>query len=112
MLASHTVYEDPNYDLAMKWINKVRVKTNTHLGSVNLGVKTASMYFDKINEMLISEYVNIDILKELKERINTDRDIIINDCKNRFAPNREDVTDNKYMILMISDFILTLKTIS
>ena len=47
--------------------------------------------------MLIYEYVNIDILTDLKERINIDRDIIINDCKKRFAPDREDVTDNKYI---------------
>ncbi len=109
MLSSTSVYEDPNYPLAMEYINKIKNKTNIKLGSVQLGIKYATFYFDKINEMLISEYVDIQILNELKEQVQKDYEIIINDCKQRINPEREDVKDNKYMISIILDFILTLK---
>lgn len=105
-----TILLDPNYHLAMEWINKVKNKTNV-LGSVQLGVKYANFYYEHINKLSCQEdidHIDLQLLKTLKLKVLEDYDIIIRDCQKRVNPERDDVSDNKKMISVILDFILTL----
>jgi cellulose biosynthesis protein BcsQ len=106
MITSNQAREDYNYKLSMIYINKIKNKTNFSFGSVQLGIKYANFYFKKIEEMLISEYINYSILEELKIKVNQDYEIIIKDCN--FRVYNEHVLDNKYLISVILDFILSL----
>ena len=105
MTTSETVYTQYDYIQTIEWINKINNKPNKSFGSVILGKKYATFYSEKINEMLISKYINIQILEELKTKIKEDFEIIINDCNKRIQ--HQDVLDNKYMISIILDFIFT-----
>lgn len=107
-MLSADVYKDPNYSLAMEWISKVSSKTNTSLGSVQLGVCHARFYSEQIGELLKSDYVNIELLNQLKLKVKTDHEKIIDDCSRRIDPFRDDVRDNKIMISVILDFITSL----
>ena len=107
-MLSEDVYKDPNYSLAMKWIDKVSSKTNTSLGSVQLGMYYARFYHTQIVEMLKPEHVNIELLNQLKLKVKTDHEKIIEDCSRRIHPHRDDVQDNKIMISVILDFITSL----
>lgn len=107
-MLSQSVRDDYNYKLSMIWIEKVKQKTNTNLGSVRLGVLQANFYFDKIEEMLSPEHVNLQLLEELSLKIKKDYEFVIKDCTERINPERDDVHDNKIMMSVISDFLLTL----
>jgi hypothetical protein len=108
-MLSSDVYNDPNYSLAMEWINKVKIKTS-RLGSVQLGVKYAKFYDEKITEMLRLDNANISLLEELKIQVEKDHVFITNDCLNRELPYRDDVQDNKIMISCVLDFLQSLRT--
>jgi hypothetical protein len=101
--------EDYNYTLAMKWITKVKCKTNISLGSVQLGIKYANFYHDHIGELI--KTLDVDLLNELKKKVKDDYEIIIKDCSQRVDPSRDDVHDNKIMISVILDFITSLHDI-
>ena len=81
-------------------------KTNTSLGSVQIGQKYATFYLEKINQMLLTENIDTEILEELKIMVKNDLEYIRNECKYRI--NNKDVNDNNHMMSMILDFILTL----
>ena len=88
-------------------ISLMLAKTNIKLGSVQLGQKYAAYYKLKFEELLNDKYINNDILIELKEQVVKDYKIIKEDCFNRVMSHN--IIDNKNMISMILDFILTLK---
>jgi uncharacterized protein YfkK (UPF0435 family) len=91
------------YEDAMKWIHTMLQKQSS-LGSVKLGQETATFYLEKINEMLNSD--NRTLIEELKLQVVKDSERILADCKRRVQ--HQDVTDNKYMILNLQDYILSL----
>ena len=106
MTPSKLITEQADYIQTMKLINEMLSKTNNNLGSVQIGQKYAKFYLENINQMLNSEYINIQFLNELKKIVVIDLEFIRDDCNKRI--NHKDVNDNNYMMSMILDFILSL----
>lgn len=109
-LKSNTVKSRYDYLITLEYLNNM-LAINPMIGSQKVGVKYATFYNDKINEMLKDEYINLEILKELQLKVNDDLRFIRNDRKERMGMS--DFTDlqtkkNDYMMSMILDFILTL----
>ena len=113
MTESKIVIEQLDYIQTMKLIEYMLAKTSNKIGSVILGKEYALYYKTEISKLLESEYINIEILNELKLKVVIDLETIRNDCKRRFSYTDDNnvcnVADNNYMMSMISDFILTLK---
>ena len=108
-IKSKSVMEQIDYIKTMQLINEMLSKTNNKFGSVQIGQYYAKFYLEKINQMLISEYINNEILNELQLTVEIDLEFIRNDCNRRI--NHKDVHDNNYMMSMILDFILSLEYI-
>ena len=106
MTTSKSIINQLDYIQTMKLINEMLVKPNNNLGSVQIGQKYATFYLEKINQMLLTEYIDREILEELKIKVKNDLEDVRNDCKHRI--NHKDVNDNNHMMSMILDFILTL----
>ena len=75
-------------------------------GSIIIGKKYANTYLNKINIMLESEQINMEILQELKREIVTDMKII--EADTAFRGYIQNGKDNVKMMAMISDFIISL----
>lgn len=117
-ITSDSVRSQLDYKIMMQYINDMLGKESPESvslastdrgatpGSIILGKKYADKYFSKINEMLSSEYVNIEILKSLSKEVLPDLEYIRADCKNRVYS--KNVQDNDNMMSIILDFILTL----
>ena len=98
-----SIHESLQYKDAMQWIHTMLQKQSS-LGSVKLGQETALFYLEKINK--IADDSNPELLKELKLQVVQDSERILADCNRRVM--HQDVMDNKYMILNLQDFILSL----
>jgi len=110
-IKSCSIMEQIDYNSTMQLINEMLLKTNIKFGSVQIGQIYAKFYLEQINKMLISEYINIEILNELKLKVKSDLEFIRNDCNRRIRiinVNDKDINDNNYMMSMILDFILSL----
>ena len=74
--------------------------------SIIVGRQYTSKYLTKINKMLSTEFVNTEILDELKREIKTDLKVIQADTALRgYVPNAR---ENEKTMLLISNFIISL----
>ena len=106
-ITSQSVKTQLDYKIMMQYINNILDKENTGPGSILVGKEYADKYLSKINEMLSSEYVNMEILRSLSIEVLPDLTDIRADCKKRNYCNQH-VKDNDNMMSIIIDFILTL----
>jgi hypothetical protein len=104
-MLSNKVKEQLDYKIMMNMINKC-LSTNGPNGSIQVGKYYASKYLDIFNNMLSGEEVDLEILKEVLENIDTDLKEVRDDCRRRI---RSQFTDsNNEMISMITDFVKSL----
>jgi hypothetical protein len=107
-IKSENVKQQSDYIVMMNHINSMIEKPESQPipGSITLGKKYATSYMKRINSMLESEYIDMDIMKDLKREIKTDIKVVEADTAFRgYIPNAK---DNVKMMCMIADFILSL----
>lgn len=104
---SSSIRNQRGYSLAQNLIEK-RLSEGPEVGSVILGRKKALFYQGKINDMLANEFVNNEILSELKISVSRDLNEIRSDEERRAIRSPETTELNNHMMSMVLDFILTL----
>ena len=97
-----------DYLITMDLINRMQDKfTPTPTpGSILVGKKYATLYQDKITQMLSNEFVDMEILKDARVTVQQDLELIIEDSNRRFFSHH--IKENQQMMSMILDFILSL----
>ena len=74
---------------------------------IDVGKKYAKKYYEKINDMLSSEYIKEHILEELCGQIKTDFAYLKAECL--FSCNSVAGKNNVYMMNLIVNFLLELQ---
>lgn len=97
-----------DYKITISHISKILEKEETIPlpGSIKIGKEYATKYLNRINNMLSSEYIDIDILELLQSEVKTDTAVVEADTAIRgYNMNSR---DNSKMMNIILDFILSL----
>ncbi len=111
VITSASIKSQLDYHQTIKLMNMMLSKTE-YFGSVLIGQQYAEFYLEQIKKMLESEYINIQILSELQNKVENDLRIIKDDCDRRLYIsniNKDHIDDNRHMMSMILDFILSIK---
>ncbi len=108
MIKSCDVKNQVDYIVTMNLIQKMlnKVTPIPTPGSILVGKKYAEQYNEKINKMLEHEFLNNEILSEMRRNVREDLESIIQDGNRRFFSYH--IQENKEMMSMILDFILSL----
>jgi len=104
---SDSIKNQLDYKLIMSLINKV-LSSPDKFGSVIFGKKYANFYNEEINnKMLINEFIDMEILQELKLKVDNDLQTVRADCNRRacLPINKEYLDNNNHMMSAILDFI-------
>ena len=106
---SNSVKQQLDYIITMRLIDNMLKKENTNppKGSIIIGMEYANIYMNMINMMLCMEYVDMNILEELSNKVRGDLEFISSDSKKRVKSQH--TIDNDNMMSMILDFILSLQ---
>lgn len=107
-IKSEKVKNQQDYLITMQLIDSMLAKNDVPLvpGSILLGKKYANNYKTRINKMLVNEYIDMDLLKEMQSQVKTDLAVIKADTA--FRGHVQHARDNSDMMHMILDFILTI----
>jgi hypothetical protein len=108
LIKSSDVKNQVDYTITMNLIQKMlnKVTPIPTPGSILIGKKYAETYNEKINKMLETEYLNSQILYEMRKNVKQDLEMIIQDSNRRFYSYH--IQENKDMMSMTLDFILSL----
>ncbi len=107
-IKSSAVKLQPDYLVTMNLINKMldKVTPTPTPGSIIVGKQYAVKYNDNITKMLSSEYIDKDMLLDMRQNVKKDFEFVIDDSNRRFYSYH--IAENQQMISMILDFILSL----
>jgi hypothetical protein len=107
-IKSSSVKLQTDYLVTMNLINNMldKVTPTPTPGSILVGKQYAVKYNDNITKMLSGEYIDKDMLLYMRQNVRTDLEFILDDCNKRFYSYH--IKENKNMINMILDFILSL----
>lgn len=107
-IKSEKVKNQPDYIITMNLINMMLSKNENPPvpGSILLGKKYANNYKKRIEMMLMNEYIDMDLLKEMQREVETDLKVIKADTA--FRGHVSNARDNSDMMHMILDFILSI----
>jgi hypothetical protein len=97
-----------DYTITMNLINEMLEKVTPipTPGSILIGKEYATKYRDNITKMLSDEYIDTDMLLNMQQSVQKDLKFILEDCNRRFYTHN--IQENKNMMSMILDFILSL----
>jgi len=97
-----------DYLVTMNLINKMldKVTPTPTPGSILIGKQYALKYNDIITKMLSGEYIDTDMLLDMRQNVKKDFEFIIEDCNKRFYTYH--IAENRKMMSMVLDFILSL----
>lgn len=112
-LTSYDIKKQHDYIYTMNDINEM-LSVEPVIGSQKVGHKYALFYKEQIAKMLENDNVNLDILKDLKERVHKDLKLVRYDRQERSGMSSftdEQTKKNDVMMSMIMDFIATLPEI-
>lgn len=107
-IKSDDIKKQIDYITTMNLINRMlnKVTPTPTPGSILVGKQYAVNYKDKIDTMLKNEYVDEDVLFDMRRSVKQDLQLIIEDGNRRFYSYH--IQENKEMMSMILDFILSL----
>ena len=107
-IKSENIKQQSDYIVMINYMNNMIAKSEQQPtpGSIIIGKKYALSYMQRINSMLESEYLDMDIMKDLKREIRTDIKVV--EADTAFRGYVQNAKDNVKMMCMIADFILSL----
>lgn len=107
-IKSADIKQNLDYTVTMNMIDSMLnkpVPTPTP-GSILVGKQYATKYDEQIKKMLSSEFIDKEILNEMRNSVKTDLDSIIEDGNRRFYSYH--IQQNREMMAMILDFVLSI----
>ena len=107
-IKSSSVKLQTDYLVTMNLINNMldKVSPTPTPGSILIGKQYAIKYHENIAKMLSGEYIDKDLLLDMRQNVRTDLNFILDDSNQRFYSYH--IYENKKMMSMILDFILSL----
>ena len=107
-IKSEKVKQQQDYSITMNLIDTMLAKNENPPvpGSILVGKKYANSYKTRIDKMLVSENIDMNLLEEMQSQVETDLKVVKADTAFRgLVPHARDNSDMMHMIL---DFILSI----